>query len=94
MRPLSVEADLGFFDELWDDDGVFFGDGAGLRQVCLEIFVGVSNVHRGSAEDVRRSHEARKPDLGTELLRCLQHTITHEIIIIITIKKAGIIVTL
>lgn len=50
---------------------MFFRDGAGLSQVCLEVIVGVSDVHGGTAQNVRRSHQARVANIITKLLRRL-----------------------
>ena len=66
-----LSTDLGFEDELGDDNGVVLGDASGLGQVGLEVGVGMGHVHSRPAQHVGRPHQARVPHLLTELLRCL-----------------------
>ncbi len=63
---------LGLEDELGDDDRVIFGNAAGGIEVRLEIGVRVRHVHRGAAQHVGRTHEARVPHLLTELTGALE----------------------
>jgi len=58
---------------------MFFGDGAGLRQVEIEIFIGVSNIHCCTTENIRRTNQTWKPNLLTELFcRLLTTLITNQ----------------
>ena len=50
---------------------MFFGDGAGLCQVRLEVFIGISYVHCRPTEHVRWTNKTWIANLITELLRCL-----------------------
>lgn len=59
--------DLGFEDELGDDDGVFFRDGAGFAEVNLQVRVGVRHAHGGAAQHVRRTHQTGEADTLAEV---------------------------
>ncbi|GKT45601.1 LOW QUALITY PROTEIN: uncharacterized protein ColSpa_05782 [Colletotrichum spaethianum] len=63
---------LGILNILGDDDGVLARDLGSLGKVVLEILFRVDSVHRGTREDVRRSHQDRVGNSIAELLGLLK----------------------